>query len=377
MKRKIAVLGATGSIGRTALESIRRYEDRLEVVLLANGSAKQSLLALDKEFCPEYSFCQGERLLLKNGKEIPFDENFLTRSETFAGIDIVINGIDGIAGLKPTLAALEARCCLATANKESFVSAGSIINSVKKQNNAKIIPLDSEHSAAWQCIGNDTKYVDEIILTASGGAFRNYTKEQLSRAKAVYALRHPNWVMGKKVTIDCATLMNKGMEIIEAKHLFDAKKISVVQHDESIIHSMVRFSDGTVMANMSNPDMTLPIQYALSYPERWESKVKMLDFSLLTSLNFGKIDRKSFPCLEIAEEVALLGDVAGCVMNAANEVLVKAYLEDVIGFYDIPTNIEYALRKFASKGNFENIEDVFCMDKEVREYTLKSIGWRR
>lgn len=373
MKKKLAILGATGSIGTTTLDIVRNYIEDFEIVLLANNENLLGLEQLIKEFKPLYATNELSKTFYKNGIKDVYDKGFLNRAETYEGIDIVINGIVGIAGLAPSIAVLQSSATLATANKESFVTAGKLVVATKEKHNAKIIPIDSEHSTIWQCIGSDNENVQSIILTASGGAFRGYNKEQLFVAKAKDALKHPTWVMGKKVTIDCATLMNKGMEIIEAKYLFGTNNIEVVQHNESIIHSMVLFKDNTIIAGMSNPDMTLPIQYALTFPKRKESKVAPLNFAEISTLNFGKIDEAKFPCFGIAKRVSKMGDCAGNVMNSSNEVAVKAYLDNQIGFYDISDLIANALDKFAGDYDYTNLEEVYCMDKEVSEYTFKRI----
>lgn len=370
MKKRIAILGATGSIGSTALEIIRRNRDLFDAAIIANNSG--SLDALISEFQPEFAVSVAKRQLFRNGKPEEY-RDFLSDSASYADIDIVINGIAGISGLAPSLAALSAGVTLATANKESFVAAGSLLNQYKKKYKADIIPLDSEHSAVWQCIGGDYQNVKSIVLTASGGAFRDLSYEELKRAKAADSLKHPNWKMGKKVTIDCATLMNKGMELIEAKHLFGISDISAVQHRESIIHALVVMKDNSVIAGLSKPDMTLPIQLALTYPLRQESSVEALDFEAIGSLNLSAIDENRFPCFGIAKEVLKMNDSAGCVMNSANEVAVKAYSEDRIGFYDIPTIIEDGLNRFMKNYDFDSFHDVKSMDKAVSEYTFKRI----
>jgi 1-deoxy-D-xylulose-5-phosphate reductoisomerase len=370
MKKRIGILGATGSIGSTALEIIRRNSSKYEVALLANNQG--SLDALQKEFQPKIAVSVGMKQLFFNGTAQKYYD-ILSNNAAYENIDIVINGIAGISGLAPSLAALSAGATLATANKESFVAAGSLINRVKDQYKAKIIPLDSEHSTVWQCISNEYDNVKSIILTASGGAFRDLSYEQLRTAKAADALKHPNWKMGKKVTVDCATLMNKGMELIEAKHLFAIKDVSAMQHRESIVHALVVMKDNTVIAGLSVPDMTLPIQLALTYPERTDSNVRPLDLAALGSLSFGAIDEKKFPCFGIAKEVFAHKDSIGCVMSSANEVAVKAYLEDQIGFYDIPLIIQDALGKFADDYDFDTLTQAESMDKAVGEYTFKRI----
>lgn len=373
MKKRIAILGATGSIGTTTLNIIRQRPQDFEVALLANNDNLTKLKELINEFKPQVAVCSNRNFFYKKGKEYTSDNDILSDAEIFDDCDIVINGIAGIAGLKPTIAAIKAQKTLATANKESFVAAGSIINRIKNQNNCELIPLDSEHSTVWQCIGNNIQNVKSIILTASGGAFRDWDYDKLKDAKASDALKHPNWIMGKKITVDCATLMNKGFEIIEAKHLFGIKNIKVVQHNQSIIHSMVEFKDNFVIAGLSYPDMTLPVQLALYYPNRIESNVKSMDFTIIKELSFGDIDEQRFPCISIAKRAFEMGDIAGAVINSANEVAVKAYLDNQIGFYDIPALITNALDKFASNGDFEEIEQVLCMDTKVSEYTFKRI----
>ena len=373
--KKIGILGCTGSIGKSALRVIEADED-LKPTLLANESDLTGLKKLIEKYNPDTAICVGHSYLYHNGKEFNFSDNPLNFEETYADTDIVVNGIGGIAGLLPTLAVIRAGKILATANKESFVSAGSIINSEKVKNNGVIYPLDSEHSAIWQLLQGQ-KTIKKVVLTASGGAFRDYSSERLKSATSIDALKHPTWLMGKKVTVDCATLMNKGMEIIEAKHFFGLP-VDVIGHRESIVHAFVQFEDGTFHANMSYPDMVVPISYALHYSQNQNNKKldsnkfipKQIDLSELSSLNFFKLDEVRFPCLSLAKQVSEMGDRAGCVLNAADEVLVNRYLKGEIGFYDISTGISKALDKFAENGDFEDINSVFRMDKAVREYTL-------
>ena len=250
MKKRIAILGSTGSIGKTTLDIVKRYSDEFSVVLLANGANREKLQEQIKEFKPEVAFCS-DGYLMVNGEEVAFDKDYLAKKETYANIDVIVNGIVGVAGLAPTLAVIDAGKVLCTANKESFVVAGNLINDRLTNSTTKIHPMDSEHSTVWQCI-DDINNVKKIVLTASGGAFRDLSKDKLTEAKAEDALKHPTWVMGKKVTIDCATLMNKGMEIIEAMHIFKTKDIDVVMHRESIVHSLVMMKDNTLIAGLSN-----------------------------------------------------------------------------------------------------------------------------
>lgn len=372
MKKRIGILGVSGSIGSTALNVVRNYPQDFQVTLIANNNDLLKLKQLINEFHPQKAICCNQNYFYDNGKEYNCNKDIL-ESDIYEDCDLVINGISGIAGLAPTISIISSNKTLATANKESFVTAGSIINKLKTKNKSQIIPLDSEHSTVWQCIGDNIDNVKSIILTASGGAFRDYSKDKLKKAKAVDALKHPNWVMGNKITIDCATLMNKGMEIIEAIHLFGVSNIQVVQHNESIIHSMVEFKDNFVAAGLSYPDMSLPIQYALFYPQRKSCGLQSLDFTKLRKLHFDVIDEERFPCFGIAKAVSKMGDIAGTVMNSANEVAVNAYLKDKIAFYDIPRYINDALEKFATYGDYDEFNQVICMDKQVTEYTLKRI----
>lgn len=371
--KKIAVLGCTGSIGKSTLKVISSDAD-LCVGLLANNRDLNGLKALISKYQPSIAICVEAGYLYRDGKEYEISNNPLESAEIYSDCDIVVNGIVGLAGLLPSLAVLRAGKILATANKESFVCAGTLINGEKEKNNGVIYPLDSEHSAVWQLIDGKNN-VEEIILTASGGAFRDKSKEELKSVKAEEALKHPNWIMGKKVTVDCATLLNKGMEIIEAKHLFGIKT-ATLGHRESIVHALVKYSDGSFQANLSTPDMTTPISYALHYPEYGKPLVKELDLTTIGTLNFFKLDEERFPCLGLARYAAKEGDISGCILNAADEILVDRFIKGDIGFYDISDGIKMALDKFSRCGNFEDSDSVFRMDKEVREYTL-NIGFRR
>lgn len=359
--KKVAVLGCTGSIGSTTLSVLRKYKDYFQVVLLANNSKDKELSALKKEFIDAKTYCFSKA----------DDREYLFREETYSDVDIVVNGIDGIAGLRPSFAALGAGKILATANKESLVCAGQFLNKEMKRSGGKIYPLDSEHSAVWQCLyGRDISDVKKIVLTASGGAFRDLSKEELASAPAKKALCHPNWKMGKKVTIDCATLVNKGMEIIEAKRLFGIDDVCALQHSESIVHALIEMKDNSVLASLSVPDMVLPIQYALTYPQRMECELPSLDLVKVATLRFAEIDVGRFPAFALCSVADRCGDVGGTVLTAADEVFVHRYLRDECRFYDISDGIEKALNKFSYKGDFSDVYDVLRMDKEVREYIL-------
>ncbi len=359
--KNVVVLGCTGSIGRSAISILKNYPDDFRVILLANNTQEEALFSLKKDFSDARLYC------LRTAE----DKDFLNRSETYLSADIVINGIAGIAGLRPSFAVLRAGKILATANKESLVCAGNLLKKIMAETGGVIYPLDSEHSAVWQLLqGQDYNNIDRIIITASGGAFRDLSKEEIALARADKALLHPNWKMGKKVTVDCATLVNKGMEIIEAKHLFNVCKIEAIGHKESIIHALVGMKDNSYLAALSVPDMVLPIQYALFYPDRKRSTIRDINFEDMHSLHFFSLDRDRFPCFSLCERAGEMGDVGGTVLNAADEILVEKYLAGELSFYDISDGIESALNKFAYNGNFSEIEDLFRMDNEVREYIL-------
>lgn len=347
-KKRIGILGCSGSIGRQAVEVIRQNKDKFLLTLLANKSNKAELLKLGKEF-PD--------------AKIYFDSEEINFAETYKNCDIVINGIVGLDGLLPTIAVIKSNSQIATANKESIICGGEWIISELKSHNKQIIPVDSEHSTIFQCLMGEQSF-EKIILTASGGAFRDFSYENLKNAKARDALKHPTWVMGNKITIDCATLMNKGIEIIEARTLFNTKNIDVVIHKESIVHSFVKFSDGNYKACLSSPDMRLPIQFALTYPERATTKIKDLDLFNL-NLTFTKPNYQLFPCLEIAMNIE--NDTQATIMNSANESLVNLYMQEQIGFYDIPKYILKALNKF-NNIKIQNLSDILIIDKEVKEY---------
>ena len=359
--KKIAILGCTGSIGKSTISVIKKHREDFRVVLLANNSDSNGLTELKKVFPEATVYC----------RTVSEDKEFLGRAETYRDVDVVVNGIAGIAGLMPSFAALTAGKVLATANKESLVCAGTLLKRVMQENGSKIYPLDSEHSAVWQVIrSRDVKDVKKIVLTASGGAFRDLPREVIASAPASLALMHPNWSMGKKVTIDCATLINKGMEIIEARHLFGVRDVIAVRHDESLVHALVEMKDNSYVAAVSSPDMKLPIQFALTYPNTKECDLPELSVEKAACLHFSALDTKRFPGFLLCDKAAERGDAGGTVLNAANEVLVNKYLSGECSFYGITDGIEKALEHFFDKGNFSDIRDVFRMDKAVREYII-------
>jgi len=361
MRKKVAILGSTGSIGTQALDVISKLEHQFEVVLLS-GYSNTKLLTKQKQYF-------GAKQVYAKTAFLPLEH--LGKEQTYTSCDIVVNGISGLAGLLPSIAALKAGATLATANKESIICGWQFLQKAKAQGKSMIIPIDSEHSAIFRCLqGQSAKQVAKIILTASGGAFRDSSKAEIAEKKAADALLHPVWKMGKKVTIDSATLMNKGMEIIEAKRLFGIDNIEVIGHRESIIHSMLQLADNSIIAGLSTPDMRIPIAYALTYPDIAYSDIERLDFDKIGKLQFFEIEQEKFPCLEIAKRVALGTEAQAVVLNAANEVMVQAYLANAVGFYDIPYYIEKALE------HFDNciigvLQDIFSIDKAVREYTIK------
>ncbi|MBQ3765379.1 MAG: 1-deoxy-D-xylulose-5-phosphate reductoisomerase [Bacteroidales bacterium] len=344
-KRRIAILGSTGSIGTQTLDVVRQHPDRFEVKVVTAGSNAVLLAEQAREFgVPHAVICNESRYgALKSALEG-------TGTAVHAGIDaacglvaaddvdIVVASMVGFSGLRPTLAAIRAGKTIALANKETLVAAGFVVMGESRRHRAPILPVDSEHSAIFQCLqaacGNP---VERIHLTASGGPFRTWTRERIAAAGKDDALRHPNWSMGAKITIDSATMMNKGFEVIEAKWLFDVEpgRIHVVVHPESVIHSMVEFVDGAVIAQLGCPDMREPISLALAFPERLSLNNKKLDFSALGGLSFYEPDREKFPCLQLSFDAIARGGNLPCALNAANEAAVAAYLEDRIGFYDI------------------------------------------
>ena len=344
-KRRIAILGSTGSIGTQALDVVRQHPDLFEVELLSANSSADALIAQAREFNVNHAVICNESLWGKVSEALKD-----TDTKVFAGIksvcelvtsesvDIVLASMVGFSGLAPTIAAIKAGKIIALANKETLVAAGSIVMDLARKHNAPILPVDSEHSAIFQCLlAAQGNALTRIHLTASGGPFRTWTHEKIAAATRDDALRHPNWNMGNKITIDSATMMNKGFEVIEAKWLFDVDvdRIKVVVHPESVIHSMVEFEDGAVIAQMGHPDMREPIQLALGFPERLPLNNRKLDFASLGSLSFFEPDTQKFPCLDLAYEAIRRGGNIPCVLNAANEAAVDAFLKGRIGFYDI------------------------------------------
>ncbi len=375
---KIALLGSTGSIGRQTLEVVDKYPDRFEIVSLAAGSDAVTLEKQINKYKPSVAALAspencGKIKELPKGTTLYTGENAVLHAVT-DDCDIVVAAISGFAGLKPVLTAIEMGKNVALANKETLVAGGELVMKRAKEKGVEIIPIDSEHSAIFQCLNFDRNAeFEKIILTASGGAFRDYPKEKIKDLKAKDALKHPNWSMGKKITIDCATLINKGLEVIEACHLYGVgtDRVEAVIHSESLVHSLVEFKDGAILAQIGYPSMKLPIQLALTYPERLPTDVPKISL-VGKNMTFKAIDEEVFPCFKLAIDAFKMGDNFACAMNSANEEAVKLYLEDRIGFYDIARAVEYALSKTERMKISE--ESLIATDKAARRYVIGKFG---
>lgn len=345
-KRRIAILGSTGSIGRQALDVVRQHKDLFEVELLTANNSSALLIEQAMEFrpgsvviCNEAKYQEVADALQPNDIKVFTGMDSVCSLVEAEDIDIVLTALVGFSGLRPTISAIKAGKIIALANKETLVAGGSVVMDLARKYNSPILPVDSEHSAIFQCLlGATGNPISRIHLTASGGPFRTWDRDRIAAATKNEALKHPQWTMGAKITIDSATMMNKGFEMIEARWLFDTApdKINIVVHPQSIIHSMVEFADGAVIAQLGNPDMREPIQFALSFPERLTLNNKKLDFASLQGLTFEEPDMEKFPCLSLAFEAIRKGGNVPCAMNAANEAAVAAFLKDGIRFYDIP-----------------------------------------
>ena len=380
--KKIAILGSTGSIGTQTLDVVRNNRDKFEVVAISANKSIDLLLEQIIEFNPKYVAVYDEDSAIKLKEMIPQDVEIkvlskmegLVKISTLEEVDIVLTAVVGMIGLVPTMEAIKSKKTIALANKETLVMAGELVMKEARKNNVDILPVDSEHSAIFQCLnGEKKKNVEKIILTASGGPFRGKSKEELKGVTKNEALKHPNWDMGRKISIDSSTLMNKGLEVIEAKWLFDveAEDIDVIVHPQSIIHSMVQFEDSSVISQMGCPDMKLPILYALTHPDRIETDFERLDLGKIGTLTFEEPDMDTFPCLKLAYEALKLGGTYPAALNSANEVLVNEFLNDKIGFYDIPYYIERTLKEHKNREN-ATLEEILEVDRETREF-LKNI----
>ena len=381
-KKRIALFGSTGSIGTQAIEVIRANPSLFEVEILTAQSNHELLIAQAIEFNPnavvigdESKYLLVKDALSSSGVKVFSGENALVEVADFDSYDMMLAGIVGFAGLKPTLKAVEKGKAIGLANKETLVVAGDIVMRKALENRAPIIPVDSEHSAIFQClVGEGRNKIEKIILTASGGPFIGKKPNFLVNVKRHHALSHPNWEMGAKISIDSSTLMNKGLEMIEAKWLFnlDPEQIQVVIHQQSIIHSMIQFEDGSIKAQMGLPDMKLPIQYAMAFPQRIKNEFPRLDFRKYTSLSFDEPDVKTFRNLALAREAMFKGGNLPCVMNAANEIAVWAFLHNRIGFLDMTAVVEKTMQQisFIEK---PSLEEYFESDGEARNFAASLI----
>ncbi len=369
--KKIAILGSTGSIGTQALEIIRNNPDKYEVAALSCGKNTELLKKQIEEFSPAMVYCESDSSLNR-------EADSLMDIASMDEADIVLNSLMGMRGLEPTLAAIEAGKDIAFANKETLVVGGELVMEAAARRGVKLLPVDSEHSAIFQALqGNEGNAVKRILLTASGGPFRGYSREQLEQVTLAQALNHPNWSMGSKITVDSATMMNKGLEIIEAKWLFNVplEKIQVVVHPQSILHSAVEYEDGSVIGQMGNPDMKVPIAYAFSYPERidllTDGTASSLDlFSLKDGMTFYPADDKVFRTIALARQASQTGGSCPVVLNGANEVLVDMFLHEKIRFVDIQDTLERVLDEHVPKFSLD-LEGVLEEDKKIREHVRK------
>ena len=377
--KKVTILGVTGSIGTQTLDVIRNDIENFDIVGISANTNYQKIIPIIEEFKPKYVAMMDEEASLKlekycRGKdystEILQGLEGLNYISTLAEVDIVVTSVVGMIGLVPTINAINAGKDIALANKETLVAAGGLVMEAAKKNHVNILPVDSEHGAIFQCLqGNRLKNVNKIILTASGGPFRGKNKQQLMEIEPEEALKHPKWNMGKKISIDSSTLMNKGLEVIEAHWLFgvDYEDIQVVVHPQSIIHSMVEYIDGSVIAQLSATDMRLPIQYAINYPERNDAVIDKLDFYNMGNLTFEKPDMDTFKCLKLAYNAGKMGGNMPAIMNAANEVAVELFLDYKIKYLQIEYIIEKCMNKFEHHTN-PNLEEILEIDLKVREY---------
>ena len=375
MKKKIAILGSTGSIGTQTLEVVAAYPERYEVYALCAHRSIDKLIEQARTFHPEV-VCIADETLYPALCEALSDleikvwagEDAIAQMVTMPSIDVVVAAMVGYAGLRPTIEAIKAGKTIALANKETLVVAGEIICALAQQYHAPILPVDSEHSAIFQSlVGEDHSEIEKILLTASGGPFRTYTLEQMRQVTAAEALKHPNWDMGAKITIDSATMMNKGFEVIEAKWLFGVPvdKIEVLVHPQSIVHSAVQFTDGAIKAQLGAPDMRLPIQYALSFPERLASDFPRVDWTQMTNLTFEQPDLQRFPNLQLAYEAMHRAGTVPCVLNAANEMVNLAFRQNKCGFLQMSEIIAETMDKTSFIPS-PTYEDYVAIDKEAR-----------
>lgn len=381
--KSISILGSTGSLGTQTLDIVRTYPDKFKVSALSANRNAELLVEQAKEFCPEL-VCIAEESLCGYVKSaldgmpvrVVTGSEGLNEVASIDSADMIINNLVGSVGLVPTLSAIQSKKTLGLANKESLVVGGELVMEAARENGVSILPIDSEHSAIFQCIRDERKALKRIILTASGGPFIDCSFEEMNTATPEMALAHPNWEMGKKITIDSATFMNKGFEVIEAHFLFDIDlaSIDVLVHRQSIVHSMVEFIDGSVLAQLGVADMRLPIQFAMTYPERMESLTETLDLASIGTLTFEEPQVDRFPCLALAYDALEIGGTMPAVLNAVNEVAVQSFLDGKIGFLDIPRIIEHIMGKHNSVAR-PSLEEILEADRWAREVSSEHIGY--
>lgn len=380
--KKIAILGSTGSIGTQALDVIRQHKDLFEAHTLTAGNNAELLVQQAREFSPdtivianESKYNDVKEALADTDIKVYCGEQALCEVVENKNIDIVLTAMVGFAGLRPTVNAIKAHKTIALANKETLVVAGELITQLAFENQSAILPVDSEHSAIFQSlVGENNNPIEKILLTASGGPFRKVSLEEIKNATAAQALHHPNWKMGAKITIDSASMMNKGVEMIEARWLYNVQpqNIEIIVQPESIIHSAVQFEDGAIIAQLGIPDMRLPIQYAFSFPHRLPLSSERLDLFAIQTLHFERADRKKFPCIQLAYDACRRGGNVPCIMNAANEIANLAFRENRIGFLDIPHFIFQAMENVPFIAS-PTLDDYFETDRETRQFTKKLI----
>jgi 1-deoxy-D-xylulose-5-phosphate reductoisomerase len=376
MLEKVAILGSTGSIGTSTLAVIKEHPEQFEVVALAAGNNAKLMIQQVKEFQPRLVSMATREAAEAVKREVGDEVRVLWGDEGLKEVasspdsTYLVSALVGSKGLVPTLEAIRAGKKIGLANKETLVTAGHIVTAEAKKHQVPLLPIDSEHSALFQCLhGERMDDVERVIITASGGAFRDWSREELVNATVEQALNHPNWAMGNKITIDSATMMNKGFEVIEAHWLFDFpyEKIDVVLHPQSVIHSMVEFQDGAVMAQLGTPDMRVPIQYALTYPKRMQLTTKRLDFVQLSRLDFKAMDFKRYPCLKMAYDAGKAGGTVPAVLNAANEVAVQTFLQGKCTFLAIEEIIERTLDAHQAVSN-PSLEEIEEADRWARQF---------
>ncbi len=376
--KTISILGSTGSIGTQTLDIVKEHPDEFRIAGLTVNSNIELLKKQIEEFKPEAVAVMDEEKADELKADIPVYKGMegLIKIAKLENSNTIINCLVGSIGVLPTIEAIKSKKNIALANKETLVTAGQLVMDEVKKNDVNLMPIDSEHSAIFQCLnGENINELNKITITCSGGAFKKYSKEQLEKATAADALKHPTWSMGAKITIDCATLINKGFEVIEAKWLYSLpyEKIDTVLHPESIIHSLVEFRDKSIIAQLGLPDMRIPIQYALSYPKRFQNNLTRLDLKKISQLNFKDINHDLFPCLNYAYEAGKAGGTLPAVMNAANEIAVKYFLQDKIKFLDIPRIIKQKMDEHKPIKN-PSLDEIMDIDKKVKSNVDKQIN---